>query len=232
MNKRDLGIHSKFIIIFDGLIQFFIFISIITFSIETLPSLTEDTRYFLEIVEVVIIIIFTIEYLLRLYFSEGKIKFIFSFYGIIDILAILPFFLSASVDLRFLRALRFFRIFHVLKLVRYSKAIQRFHKAILLAKEELVLYFTITIVLLYFAAVGIYYFERDAQPDKFTSVFDSLWWAVATLTTVGYGDVYPVTIGGRLFTFFLLLIGLGIVAVPAGVISSALDVSRKLEEDV
>ncbi|MDX1472241.1 MAG: potassium channel family protein, partial [Flavobacteriaceae bacterium] len=76
--------------------------------------------------------------------------------------------------------------------------------------------------LIYFAAVGIYYFEHEVQPDKFSSIFDSLWWAIITLTTVGYGDVYPITIGGKVFTFFILMIGLGIVAVPTGIISSAL----------
>jgi voltage-gated potassium channel len=90
----------------------------------------------------------------------------------------------------------------------------------------------VTIVLLYFAAVGIYYFENPAQPDAFVSVFHSLWWAVATLTTVGYGDVYPVTTGGRIFTFFILLIGLGIVSVPAGLVASALSKAREEESDV
>ena len=85
-------------------------------------------------------------------------------------------------------------------------------------------------ILLFIAAVGIYYFERDAQPDKFSSVFHSLWWAVATLTTVGYGDVYPVTVGGKIFTFFILLVGLGIVTVPAGLVSSALSQARKIED--
>ena len=77
-------------------------------------------------------------------------------------------------------------------------------------------------MLIYFSAVGIYYFENEAQPEYFTSIFDSLWWAIITLTTVGYGDVYPITAGGKVFTFFILMIGLGIVAIPTGIISSAL----------
>ena len=80
----------------------------------------------------------------------------------------------------------------------------------------------ITVILIYFSAVGIYYFEHEAQPDHFASIFDSLWWSIVTLTTVGYGDVYPITIGGRVFTFFILLIGLGIVAIPTGIISSSM----------
>ena len=84
---------------------------------------------------------------------------------------------------------------------------------------------------MYLAAVGIYHFEHDAQPGTFQSVFHSLWWAVATLTTVGYGDVYPITVGGRIFTFFILLIGLGVVSVPAGLVASALSKARAMDND-
>ena len=83
------------------------------------------------------------------------------------------------------------------------------------------------LIILYLSAVGIYYFENEAQPEAFKSVFHSLWWAVATLTTVGYGDVYPITAGGRIFTFFVLAVGLGIVAVPSGLIASALSQARE-----
>ena len=84
-------------------------------------------------------------------------------------------------------------------------------------------------LLIYFSAVGIYYFENDAQPEKFASVFHSMWWSVVTLTTVGYGDVYPVTVGGRLFTFIVLLVGLGFVSVPAGLLAAALSKAREME---
>ncbi|MGV6830853.1 MAG: ion transporter [bacterium] len=203
-------------------IQALILVSVITFSIETIPNLSEQTKFWLGIIELFSVIIFTAEYLLRIYVSDRKIRFIFSFFGIIDLLAILPFYLAFGVDLRSLRALRFLRLFRVLKLVRYNKAMNHLIRAISSAKEQIFLFIFITIILIYFAAVGIYYFENEAQPDKFTSIFDSLWWAIVTLTTVGYGDVYPITIGGKIFTFFILLIGLGIVAVPTGIISSAL----------
>ena len=92
----------------------------------------------------------------------------------------------------------------------------------LLSKEELIVCLSSMLILLYLAAVGIYYFENEAQPQNFSSIFDSLWWAVATLTTVGYGDVYPITVGGKIFTFLILMIGLGIVALPAGIFAAAL----------
>ena len=85
-------------------------------------------------------------------------------------------------------------------------------------------------MLLYLSAVGIYYFENTAQPEVFKSFFHSLWWAVTTLTTVGYGDVYPITIGGQIFTFFILMIGLGVVSVPAGLLALSLSKARMEEQ--
>ncbi|GAA4293499.1 ion transporter [Aestuariibaculum suncheonense] len=203
-------------------IQLLIFISIIIFSIETIPDLEPHTRVLLRRVDLFIVIVFTIEYILRISLSKRKLKFIFSFFGIVDLLAILPFYLSIGVDLRSLRAFRFLSVFRILKLMRYNRAIHHFTRAIRSAKEEILLFIFVTLILMFFSAVGIYYFEHEAQPEYFSSVFDSLWWAVITLTTVGYGDVYPITIGGRVFTFFILMIGLGIIAIPTAIISSAL----------
>ncbi|MCB0398428.1 MAG: ion transporter [Winogradskyella sp.] len=203
-------------------IQFLIVLSVITFSVETLPNLKPQTKTILNSIEVFCVVVFTIEYLARIYVAENKPKFIFSFFGLIDLFAILPFYLSFGLDLRSLRVLRMFRLFRLLKLVRYNKAMRHFAKAMLLAKEQIILFMGVTLVLIYFAAIGIYYFENEAQPEHFSSIFDSLWWSIVTLTTVGYGDVYPITVGGRIFTFFILLIGLGIVAIPTGIISSSL----------
>jgi voltage-gated potassium channel len=116
------------------------------------------------------------------------------------------------------------------KLVRYNRAIKHFARAISIAKEEILLFFFVTLILIYLSGVGIYYFENEAQPEHFSSIFDSLWWAIITLTTVGYGDVYPITIGGRVFTFFILMIGLGVVAIPTGILSSALTRSIEMKE--
>ncbi|NRD24747.1 ion transporter [Winogradskyella litoriviva] len=203
-------------------IQFLIILSVITFSIETLPDLKPQTRVVLNAIEAFCVVIFTFEYLARIYVADKKLKFIFSFFGLVDFLAILPFYLSFGIDLRSLRLLRMFRLFRLFKLVRYNKAMHHFANAMVLAKEQIILFMIITIMLIYFAAVGIYYFENEAQPEHFSSIFSSLWWSIVTLTTVGYGDVYPITVGGRIFTFFMLLIGLGVVAIPTGIISSSL----------
>ena len=207
---------------FDIFIQILIILSLISFSLETLPNLNHIQSRILYYFEVVCVIVFTIEYILRIYYNDNPLKYIFSFYGLIDLLAILPFYLTVGLDLRSLRVFRIFRVFRVFKLVRYNKALNRFKHAAEDSKEEIILFIMITGILIYLSAVGIYYFEHDAQPEKFSSVFSSLWWSIATLTTVGYGDVYPITIGGKIFTFFILIIGLGIITVPAGLVASAL----------
>lgn len=217
--------------IFDLFIQFLILVSLVSFSVETLPNLSGQTIRILKYIEVFTVSIFTLEYLSRIVVADRKFKFVFSFYGIIDFLAILPFYLPTGIDLRVIRILRLLRLFRAFKLLRYSLAIKRFHRALLIAKEELVLFTIVAVMVLYFASVGIYFFENSAQPEAFSSVFQSLWWALCTLTTVGYGDVYPVTAGGKIFTFFVLMVGLGVVAVPTGLVASALSSAREYEEE-
>ncbi|RYZ95533.1 MAG: two pore domain potassium channel family protein, partial [Moraxellaceae bacterium] len=117
----------------------------------------------------------------------------------------------------------------VLKVGRYGGAMDRFLAAIRQTKEELLIFSFVAMILLYLSAMGIYYFEHAAQPDKFQSLFDCIWWAAVTLTTVGYGDIYPITVGGRIFTVFILLLGLGLVAIPTGIVASALSVLRRSE---
>ena len=211
-------------------IQLLIVASVLGFSIETLPDLTAETRGWLRWLEVITVVIFSAEYLLRLWAAENRWKFATSFFGIIDLLAVLPFYIAPGADLRSVRVFRLLRLFRLLKLVRYSNAVRRFHVALNIAREELILFGTVSVIMLYLSAVGIYFFEHEAQPTHFASVFHSLWWATTTLTTVGYGDVYPITLGGRCFTFVVLLIGLWIISIPAGIVASALAKAREIED--
>lgn len=216
--------------IFDLFIQSLIVVSLITFSVETLPELGETAKRWLFLAEILVVAIFSIEYILRVFVADNRLRFIFSFYGLIDLIAILPLFIAPGVDLRSVRAFRLLRLFRAFKFARYTNAIHRFRIAFAIAKEEIVLFFAVALLMIYFSAVGIYYFEHDAQPDKFASVFHGLWWSICTLTTVGYGDIYPITAGGKIFTSLVMVIGLGIVAVPAGLLASAVSKARELEK--
>lgn len=214
---------------FDFFIQFLIVLSLVSFSIETLPDLSVNTKIILNIAEVITVAIFTIEYLLRLIVADKKLKVIFSFYGLIDLIAILPFYIARGIDLRSIRIFRLFRLFRAFKVFRYSNAIQKFKSAFLSVKEEMILFLVATLFLLFIASVGIYYFENPAQPEQFKSIFHCLWWAVVTLTTVGYGDMFPITAGGKIFTSFIAIISIGIIAVPTGLLASAL--TKTIKED-
>jgi len=190
--------------VFDYFIQVLIFLSLVAFTVETLPNNSVDTVNILNNFELICVIIFSVEYMLRIFVSKNPFKYIFSFYGIIDFLAIFPFYLRGTFDLRALRAFRIFRIFRALKLIRYNKALNRFHIAAKIVKEEVILFLIITFIFIFLASAGIYFFENEAQPKIFASVIHSGWWAVVTLTTVGYGDVYPITMGGKIFFFYSL----------------------------
>jgi voltage-gated potassium channel len=212
---------------FDLFIQFCIVLSLISFSIETLKNLSESTITILNWIELATVSIFSVEYVLRIWLSKRKLGYMFSFFGLIDLIAILPFYLSVGVDLRSIRILRLMRLFRILKLASYSDAIQTFQKAYTHIKAELAVFGVFSVLILYISSLGIYIFENEAQPEKFGSIFDSLWWSIVTLTTVGYGDAFPVTVGGKIFTSLIVIIGLGIIAVPTGLFASALSKTIK-----
>ena len=227
IERRDTKIGR----IFDYSIQAFIFISIISFAFETIQNLNPEFLKILYIEEIILVIIFTIEYLLRIYVADNKIKFIFSFYGLIDLFAVLPFYINSGIDLRSIRIFRFIRLIRLMKFFRYSRAVKRYKEAFHFIKAELIMFLAAAGFLFYIASVGIYYFENPAQPEKFSSIFDCMWWSIATLTTIGYGDIYPITIGGKIFTSLVVIIGLGIVAVPTGLIASALTKALQIEKE-
>ncbi|MCY4645219.1 MAG: ion transporter [Bacteriovoracales bacterium] len=204
------------------LIQLLIIASIIQLSIETMPSLKNQYKNLFYWLEVFFIFVFSLEYFARIYFSKEKSKFIFSFYGLIDLISILPSILSlGATDTRFFRSLRLLRFFRIFKMVKYSKAMDRIKDSFSDVKEEMIIFLALSLILLYISASGIYYFEHEVQPEKFKSIPHSLWYSISTLTTVGYGDIYPITIGGKIFTFFILIIGLGFISIPSGLLASS-----------
>ena len=179
--------------------------------------------------EIISIVIFSTEYLYRIVHAiykkglSGALGYVFSFYGIIDLISILPFYLNQviKVDGRFFRILRLFRLTRIFKIGRKSKSLKVFTRALMSVKNELTFTLFLSVLTILFSASAIYYLENEAQPEKFSSITASIWWATVSLATVGYGDVYPVTVGGKIFASLISLVGIGVVAIPTGVISAA-----------
>ncbi len=208
---------------FDLTVQAMILLSLTAVTLNTVPTLSSGVKSLLGVIEVFALAFFLIEYALRVYASEPKKDYILSFWGLIDFAAVFPSLLLTGSNSTALRALRLLRLLRILKLGRYSNALRRLARAFMKIKYDFLVFFYISAIIFFIAATGIYIFENDAQPDAFPSIPASLWWAVATLTTVGYGDTYPITAGGKIFTFVILMIGLGLVAIPAGLVAAALN---------
>ena len=154
---------------------------------------------------------------------KGVFSYIFSFFGIIDFISILPFYIKQFVliDGRFFRILRLFRLSRIFKLGRDSKSLKLFIKALSAVKNELKFTFFLSLLCILFSASAIYFLENEAQPEVFSSITASLWWATVSLATVGYGDVVPLTVWGKVFAGFISLVGIGVVAIPTGIISAS-----------
>lgn len=217
--------------LFDLVVILLIILNVIAVVIEPSiknPALLQGLHRF----EIVSVIIFTTEYLLRIWVADmwypkrgkaiARLLFILSPMAMIDLAAILPFYLPflISIDLRVVRLLRLFRLFRVLKINRYTTALSTLVKVIKDKADQLVSALFVSLVLLIISSVLMFNVERTVQPEKFTDVFDAMWWAVATLTTVGYGDIYPLTLVGRILSSVIAFLGIGIVAIPTGIIAS------------
>lgn len=224
-SKNDYNYYFDVFIILLIILNVF---SIIMASVQEI-GLRFKTQFY--IFEVFSVTVFTVEYLIRIWtcvekkdFEKpllGRIKFIFTPMAIIDFLAIIPFYLPfLGIDLRFLRIFRLFRIFRLLKMARYSRAFNLIKKVLKEKKEDLLVTLVFIMIILIIVSTLMYYIERDAQPENFSSIPQSLWWGIVTLTTVGYGDVYPVTILGKILGGIITLLGVGLVALPSGILAS------------
>lgn len=207
-----------------------ILLNIAAFILETEPALMATYAGAFHAFDALSVGIFTVEYLLRVYAAPaasaysgrwGRVRYLFSPMGLVDLLAILPFYLSFMVyDTRILRLLRVLRIIRIMKSVRYFRALSRIMEVTRHKSEELISSLVIIFCLMIFTSTIIYYAEHEAQPEAFSSIIASMWWSVATLTTVGYGDIYPITTVGKLFGAVSAIFGVGLFAIPAGIIAS------------
>ena len=214
---------------FDAFIYILIIANILAMILESHSFMKDRFGQIFSLFELISILIFTVEYFYRIYISykEKKIKgvfsYVFSFFGIIDFISILPFYIKQFVliDGRFFRILRLFRLSRIFKLGRDSKSLKLFIKALSAVKNELKFTFFLSLLCILFSASAIYFLENEAQPEVFSSITASLWWATVSLATVGYGDVVPLTVWGKVFAGFISLVGIGVVAIPTGIISAS-----------
>ncbi|MFC2109540.1 ion transporter [Bacteroidota bacterium] len=232
---RDFINHNEYFIKFIYALIVLNVIALILESYEELNAIYSPVFYYFELFSVAI---FTVEYLVRIWVSDKtkedkkeRLNFAFSTLGIIDLIAILPFYLPFifPIDLRIVRILRLFRLLRIFKLSRYSKSLKTIRSIFKEVKSELSITVFVTFVLMILSSTLMYYIEHDDQPEQFASIGDAFWWSIATLTTVGYGDVYPVTGLGKLLSGIIALIGIGFVALPTGIISSAF--IEKIQKD-
>jgi voltage-gated potassium channel len=219
--------------LFDFAMIALIMISIVVMSIETLPGFPRaEWSGRLVLFDWFIVVVFTVEYGLRLWTAPEKWKYVFSFWGFIDLMVIAPFWIGLAFGMTGGETLFTLRVLRLAKLLRFVANMEVIERAFQLVWREMLVFFLLAVMMMFITAVGIYTFEHRAQPEAFPSIPHSFWFAVTTLTTVGYGDIYPVTVGGKLFTFIILMIGLGIVALPIGLVSSAFTQAREEEKQI
>lgn len=228
----DEEIPKKSFDYFDIFILILILLNSAAVILATVVTFEQRFGLYLYWFEVFSVIIFTAEYLTRVWASTsqreyshpiwGRIKYIFTPLAIIDILAIIPFYLTfLTFDFRIIRMLRVFRLLRLMKLVRYSASISLFGKVLRNRREELVVTASIVLVMMVLAASFMYFAEHEAQPEAFPDIPSSMWWAIVTLTTVGYGDVFPVTILGKVFAAVIAILGIGMFALPTGILGAS-----------
>jgi len=216
---------------FDMFIIGLIGMNTLAMILDSLPSFHALYKAELHLFETVSVAIFSVEYCLRLWTANINPRFAAPFWGnlryaatplaVIDLLAVLPFYLPFfGVDLRVVRILRVFRLFRLFKVVRYIRALSLISSVLRQKREELSISLIFTFFLLMIASSLVYFVEHEAQADKFASIPETMWWGIATLTTVGYGDIYPITALGKFLGGLIAVMGVGLFALPAGILAS------------
>ena len=214
---------------FDILLLAVILFSVFVVILESVPQLQDDYWQLFRIIEWIVTIIFTIEYLLRIWSANKSVNYIFSFYGIIDLLSVIPtyiaFFIAGAQSLLIIRAIRLLRVFRILKITRYSNESTILVRALIASRVKIsvFLFAVLTIVLI----IGTVMYLIEGADAGFTSIPRSIYWAIVTLTTVGYGDITPQTAIGQFISGFVMILGYAIIAVPTGIVTGELVQSAK-----
>ncbi|MDR0935248.1 MAG: ion transporter [Oscillospiraceae bacterium] len=243
---RDDDKNSVAATVFDVTIISLIVVNVLLVVLDTFSGFPPGVLALFRNIEVFSVIVFSVEYAARLWTADklypdksgaaARVRYALSFMAIVDLLAIMPFYLPFvfPVDLRILRMVRLLRLLRLLKVNRYTSALSTVGNVIKRKASQLISSTLVVFILMVIASVLMYSVECEAQPLVFQNAFSGLWWAIATLTTVGYGDIYPITAAGKLFSAVIALLGIGIVAIPTGIISSGfvenIDAERSTEE--
>ncbi|WP_293122198.1 ion transporter [Microcoleus sp. bin38.metabat.b11b12b14.051] len=227
----------------DVIIIFLTLINVAAFIASTSPSLFLEHKTILENIEIISSLVFTLEYVLRLWVCTidrrfthplwGRLKYALTPLSLIDLISILPFYaLLLFPGLSFVNLIRLVRLLRLLKMSRYSESVRTLGAVLYGKKEELIATAFAVFILLIFASSVMYFVEYEAHPKAFGSIPDAMWWGVVTLTTVGYGDIYPITPLGKFLGAILAFLGIGIFALPAGIIASGFseELQRKKQE--
>jgi voltage-gated potassium channel len=207
-------------------------LNVLAVMLETVPFVWAMFGSYLHVFDIFSVAVFSVEYSLRLWTTTlnehyakpiwGRIRYAVTPLALVDLFAILPFYIPFLIplDLRFMRILRLLRIGRVLKMGRYSESIQTFERVFSRKKEELAMALFIIVILLVLSSSIMYIAESGAQPDKFGSIPEAMWWGIITLATVGYGDVYPVTVLGKIMGGIVALLGVAVYALPTGILAA------------
>lgn len=227
----ELG-HTKWDRFINIFIIVLILLNVIAVMLETVPAIHEPNKEFFRLFDIVSVTIFTVEYVLRVWSSNhdpqfrhslhGRLRYMLTPGALIDLLAIAPFYFYSvvTIDLRVLRVLRLLRFLRLFRLTSYMKATRLVVNVFKATKNQLLLALVLALFLIVISSCLVYFAEHVAQPDKFTSIPATVYWSVVTLTTVGYGDLYPVTTAGKIFTSIILIAGVALFALPAGIITA------------
>ena len=236
---------SKVSFLLNTVIYILIIVSIINLMLYSVEGISYKYGYILDMVRNIVMPLFVMEYILRLYASgaldqyrgiKGKLSYMLTPYAIIDLLSILPYLLiNTGFNSSFIRSLRLLRIFRLFRVKKYAIFIKLMKKILSSMKEELIVLLFFTVVIIIVLSFIIFEVEHEAQPEVYTNVFQTMWWAVATLTTVGYGDMFPITAAGKIITTVITILGIGFIAIPGGIFASqfiaAIDEEKNKKND-
>jgi voltage-gated potassium channel len=215
---------------FNRLLTFFIVATVAAMVVNTMPDIDPKLHAALDVLENVSFVVFAIEYVARLWTAVemprfaapvvGRFHYAMRFLPLVDLAVLLSYF--APFDLRFLRLLRIVRLLRVLRLADYEAPLRAIGRGIAARRHLLVIAIVAMMTVMFFAAAGMYYIEHDAQPKHFSSIPATMWWAIMTLTTIGYGDVYPITPLGKFFAAVIATCGISVFAMPMAIVTAAI----------